>query len=82
MPWGIIAGPMGLGECIWPGMEWDMGWPMLFIPMGLRAGFGPDILGWPRWLFTPIPGVLLGRFGERAGGESSSELATVLMASW
>lgn len=23
-----------------------------------------------------------GRLGERAGGESSSELATVLMASW
>lgn len=30
------------------------------------------------------PGMLLmgGRLGERAGGESSSELATVLMASW
>lgn len=32
----------------------------------------------------PIPGILFidGKLGERAGGESSSELATVLMASW
>lgn len=32
----------------------------------------------------PSPGMLFmdGKLGERAGGESSSELATVLMASW
>lgn len=31
-----------------------------------------------------LPGILFidGKLGERAGGESSSELATVLMASW
>lgn len=31
-----------------------------------------------------LPGMLFidGKLGERAGGESSSELATVLMASW
>lgn len=35
--------------------------------------------------FRPVlPGILFidGKLGERAGGESSSELATVLMASW
>lgn len=36
-------------------------------------------------VFASAPGMLLlseGRLGDRAGGESSSELATVLMASW
>lgn len=39
-----------------------------------------------KFLLSPwfLPGMLFmdGKLGERAGGESSSELATVLMASW
>lgn len=65
-------------------MECESGW---VIPIGLSVGIGttglgPEIRGF--CVLMPIPGMLFidGKLGERAGGESSSELATVLMASW
>lgn len=84
-----MPGPMfgALGEGICGGIPWERGWdPIGFIPKGLRADMGPwfpgpIIRGFP-WWFIAMPLFADGKFGERAGGESSSELATVFMASW
>lgn len=85
-----MPGPMlgALGEGICGGIPWDRGWdPIGFIPKGLRAGMGPElpgpiIRGLPWWFIDKPLLFPEGRLGDRAGGESSSELATVFMASW